>query len=299
MKGFIFNIQRFSTGDGPGIRTTVFLKGCNLNCKWCHNPESISGDIEIQYFPQKCVGCGKCIEVCKTKAHYINENNEKIFDRSKCNKCGLCVKECLYDALVFTAKYIESEEVVNTIEKDIAYYKNSNGGITISGGEPLLQKEFVREIFQNTKELGIHNALDTAFNVDWETIEYVLPWTDLILLDIKVMDSQVHKKFTGVSNLEILENARKLSKEKVDIIVRIPVVTGVNDNEDNMTKVAEVLSDFKNLLHVELVPYHDMGVYKHTSLGREDEQSIFEIPTSETMNSLAKHFKGLKVIIID
>ena len=291
MKGFVFNIQRFSINDGPGIRTTVFVKGCNLRCLWCHNPESNSLKQEIQYFPQKCIRCMKCIEVCPTKAHYIDEKGNKIFDRSKCNQCGLCVENCMYDALVFAAKHMEPDEVVNEIVKDIDYYRNSGGGVTISGGEPLLQKEFVKEVFDRTKALGIHNALDTAACVNWEDFEYVLPSIDLVLLDIKVMDENMHKKATGVSNERILQNAIKLSQKEVDIIVRIPVIPGINDTEDNMDKTAQFLKSFKRLLCVELLPYHDLGADKWASLGQTGEPMAFEIPGKEKMQRLSQCFE--------
>jgi pyruvate formate lyase activating enzyme len=297
MNGLVFNIQRFSTGDGPGIRTTVFLKECNLRCKWCHNPESQRSEQQIQFFNEKCVKCGTCVSVCPTGAQSFDTEYERVFDRSKCNLCGLCVENCMYDALKFVAKHMEVDDVIKIIKKDIDYYRDSGGGITLSGGEPLLQKEFVREIFAKSKEMGIHTALDTAFNVDFEDFEYVLPFTDLVLLDLKLMDGELHRKYTGVHNHKILENAQKLSEMHVDIIVRIPVIKGVNDNRGNMDKTADFLKGFSRLLLVELLPYHDLGVDKYRSLGYEDEQAIFDTPSSSEMEALSKSFsdKGIKV----
>ncbi|MCX7709215.1 MAG: glycyl-radical enzyme activating protein [Clostridia bacterium] len=297
MKGFVFNIQRFSINDGPGIRTTVFVKGCNLRCRWCHNPESISPKQEIQYFPEKCVMCGKCMEVCPTGAHFINHFGEKVFDRSKCNCCGLCVQNCLYDALIQVGSYMEADEVIETVKKDIEYYRNSGGGVTFSGGEPMLQKEFVKEVFDRTKALGIHNALDTAANVPWGDLEYVLPSVDLVLLDLKAMDSAVHQQATGVPNERILENAVKLSQKEVDIIVRIPVVPGINDTEGNMNKTAEFIKDFKRLARVELLPYHDMGVDKYSSLGKSANEAVFETPSREKMEKLAACFSKHNIAV--
>ena len=290
MKGTIFNIQRFSVNDGPSIRTTVFVKGCNLRCLWCHNPESISSRQEIQYFPEKCIMCGKCLDVCPEGAHYINSGGEKVFDRDKCRMCGLCIQHCLYDALVFVAKYMEPDEVVEVVMKDIDYYQNSGGGLTISGGEPLLQKEFVKTLFEKTHALGIHNALDTAANINWRDVEYVLPSVDVVLLDLKVMDPEVHRKVTGVPNTKIVQNAKRLSQQDVDLIVRVPIIPGVNDTEEHMKQSAAFLKDFPKLLYVELLPYHDLGVGKYTSLGRKDEQDIFNTPSQEHIHSLAQYF---------
>lgn len=296
MKGFVFNIQRYSVDDGPGIRTTIFLKGCNLNCQWCHNPESISSKQEILYYRQKCTMCGKCIEVCPEGAHSIGQKGEKIFERNKCTLCGKCVENCFFGALEYAAKAIDVDELVDIVKKDIDFYKNSGGGLTISGGEPLVQREFVNEVFRKTRSIGIHNALDTALNVDWDAVKEVLPVTDLVLLDLKVMDPHIHKKFTGVTNERILENAIKLSEEKVDIIVRVPVVSGVNDNEDNMNKTADFIKGFNRLKYVELLTYHELGKEKIIALGRQYQGEMFKAPTEEQMASFVQCFtdKGIK-----
>lgn len=290
MKGAIFNIQRFSINDGPGIRTTVFLKGCNLRCRWCHNPESISPKQEIQYFPQKCVKCGRCIDICPEGAHYISSNGEKVFDRHRCQLCGRCIQNCMHEALVFVAQYMEPDEVVDIVMKDADYYQNSGGGLTISGGEPLLQKEFVKAVFERTKALGIHNALDTAANVNWADIKYVLPSVDLVLLDLKAMNPELHGKATGVSNERILQNAARLSQRDMDIIVRIPVIPGINDTEDNMDQTAAFLKNFQRLVYVELLLYHDLGIEKYTSLGQKHKQVTFETPSNEKMEELVQCF---------
>lgn len=291
MQGNVFNIQRFSINDGPGIRTTLFLKGCNLRCQWCHNPESYKSKREIQYFEQMCTHCGACIEACQQKAIYRNEAGEKVFDRSLCTRCGACVEACPSEALVFVGDLMETDEVMHRILKDADYYKNSGGGLTISGGEPLLQKDFVKEIFAKTKRLGIHNALDTAADVEWSVIEEVLPFIDLVLLDIKVMDHEVHFRHTGVYNHKILQNAKKLAEEDIDIIVRIPVIPGVNATEDNMNQTAEFLSGFKRLVRVELLPYHSLGVEKHNTLGAETQGVEFKEPEDEAMKQFAACFE--------
>lgn len=295
--GRVFNIQRFSVHDGPGIRTSIFLKGCNLNCSWCHNPESRLPGQEIQYFPQKCTLCKSCIEVCPTGAHFIAPDGQKIFDRAKCDLCGECVKACLYDALVFVSKTMAVSEVVDVVMKDADYYLNSGGGITFSGGEPMLQKEFVRAVAAETRAAGVHNALDTAANVEWDDLAYVLPVIDLVLLDIKTMDPQTHRAYTGVPNERILKNAMRLAQADVDMMVRIPVVPTVNDTEANMCETAEFIKGFPRLRKVELLPYHDLGVDKHASLGHTTEPVTFATPSPERMRELARCFedRGLPV----
>ena len=295
MKGRIFNIQRFSINDGPGIRTSVFVKGCNLRCLWCHNPESNSPLQEIQFFLQKCVRCGKCVEVCPPGAHRIDELGNHTFDRRLCDGCGLCVENCMNDALVYVAKYMEPEEVVAEVLKDFDYYRNSGGGLTISGGEPMLQKEFVKAVFARAQAEGIHTALDTAGHVRWEDLLEVLPFVDLVLLDLKAMDLELHRRGTGVSNRKILENAQALSRQNVDLVVRIPVVPGINASEENMREAAAFLKDFSRLLYVELLPYHDLGVDKYASLGKTETQAVFEIPTAETMEKLAECFRAQNI----
>ncbi len=253
--------------------------------------------------------CGRCLDVCPEGAHYIGSDSsatiqahvkekegEKIFDRSRCTACGLCVRNCLYDALIVVATYMEPDEVVEVVMKDVDYYRNSGGGLTISGGEPLRQKEFVKAVFEKTHALGIHNTLDTAANVTWADIEDVLPVVDVVLLDLKVMDSDTHKKFTGVSNTRILQNARRLAQQAVDIIVRIPVISGVNATEDNMDRTAAFLKDFSALQYVELLPYHDLGVDKYTSLGhKNNEHMTFVTPSNEAMETFAQCFREYNI----
>jgi pyruvate formate lyase activating enzyme len=295
MKGNVFNIQRFSIGDGPGIRTTVFLKGCNLNCAWCHNPEALCHKPELQFISQRCILCGKCVSICPNGVHSMEKGERKI-DRSLCQNCGVCVEGCVSGALSIIGKLMDTEVVVEAVLRDMEYFRNSNGGMTISGGEPMLQKEFIKEILQKTKALGIHNAVDTAANVEWQDFEDILPWVDLVLLDIKIFDALQHKAYTGATNERIFDNAGRLSREAVDIIVRIPVIAGVNDTEENMKSTALMLKSFKRLKYVELLPYHNLGVEKLSRLGREGVVQSFESPSREKLLKLAECFKaeGLK-----
>jgi pyruvate formate lyase activating enzyme len=299
--GRVFNIQRFSIHDGPGIRTSIFLKGCNLACDWCHNPESRKAGQEIQFFPQKCVLCMACMEA-SPRAHYIGPEGEHVFDRRALSEGGPGathdgVDECLYDALVYVAKFAQVSDIVETVMKDADYYRNSGGGVTFSGGEPLLQKEFVAAVAAELKARGVHTALDTAARVAWSDFERVLPVIDLVLLDIKTMDPDIHKRYTGVANERILSNAKRLAESDVDMIVRIPVIPSVNATEKNMRETAELVKDFPRLRWVELLPYHDMGVDKHASLGHAGEQPVFETPSPQLMRELARPFeeRGVRV----
>lgn len=251
MNGNIFDIQRFCIHDGPGIRTVVFMKGCNLRCKWCHNPESQHVCPELMFFADKCTGCGKCRSFC-----------EKAFTHN-CVRCGQCAKVCPSGARTITGRFADAEEVFNTVMKDREYYVTSGGGVTVSGGEPLLQPNFVGEFFTICQENGLHTAMETAGNVPWNVIEKLLPLTDLFLYDIKGINSDRHKENIGVPNHLILENARRLMNSGKDILFRMPVIPGLNSDE-----IPDVVK-FTEGFPLETLPYHDMGKSKYDALGRE------------------------------
>lgn len=261
MKAIIFDIQRNSFVDGPGIRTTVFFKGCNLKCRWCHNPESQSPKRQMMVYKNKCIGCGKCAEVCPNKL-------------KSCDFCGRCEIYCPEDARKICGREYSADEVLSEIEKDRAFYDNSGGGATFSGGECMLQLDFLCEILKKCKENGIHTAVDTAGNVPWESFERILPYTDLFLYDVKAVSGELHRNGTGVSNELILENLKKLSR-CADIIVRIPVIGGYNDNREEMKKAAEFLHGL-GIKKVELLPYHAMGENKYDAMGMKCEK--FHVP---------------------
>ena len=261
MKAIIFDIQRNSFVDGPGIRTTVFFKGCNLKCRWCHNPEGQSPKRQMMVYKNKCIGCGKCAEVCPNKL-------------KSCDFCGRCEIYCPEDARKICGREYSADEVLSEIEKDRAFYDNSGGGATFSGGECMLQLDFLCEILKKCKENGIHTAVDTAGNVPWESFERILPYTDLFLYDVKAVSGELHRNGTGVSNELILENLKKLSR-CADIIVRIPVIGGYNDNREEMKKAAEFLHGL-GIKKVELLPYHAMGENKYDAIGMKCEK--FHVP---------------------
>lgn len=269
IKATIFDIQRGSFVDGPGIRTTVFFKGCNLRCKWCHNPESQSPKKQILFYKDKCTGCGKCKTVCP----YNHEN---------CDFCGKCALFCPNDAREICGKEYTIDEVLKEILKDKDYY-GQDGGATFSGGECMLQIDFLEEILKSCKENGVRTAVDTAGNVPWEYFEKILPYTDLFLYDIKCVSEELHKDGTGASNGLILENLKKLSKNKAEIIVRIPVIPEFNGNLDEMKKIADFLNDLI-IRKVEPLPYHAMGEHKWGALGLSCQR--YSVPTNEEMQKI-------------
>lgn len=275
MQGLLFDIQKSSFVDGPGLRTTVFFKGCHLHCKWCHNPESQSARPEMLFYADKCVGCGACERVCP---HHLKA----------CDYCGTCETYCPKDARKVCGKRYTVDEVFAEVVKDKAFYDASGGGVTFSGGECLLQIDFLTALAKKCRENGIQTAVDTAGDVPWASFEKVLPYTDLFLYDLKCFDEKKHIEGTGVSNRRLLDNLRRLSDETdVPIIVRIPVVPGFNDGEEELSRMADFL---KTVRHdgVECLPYHAMGEHKYAALGRDFER--FPVPDKERMEEIRRLF---------
>lgn len=265
-EGIIFNIQRYSIHDGPGIRTTIFLKGCPLRCKWCSNPESINPIPEIFLRDERCDQCGKCLEVCIPQAISLGENSIEI-DRTKCDLCLKCEEICPTSVINCTGKKVSVNEVVLEAMQDEIFYNNSGGGITISGGEPLFQPKFTLKLLKQFKERAIHTTIDTTGFASWEDFNEILNYTDLVLFDIKHLNSQVHLKFTGVKNELILRNLENVLKKNVKIWIRVPVIPDFNDSSEYMEELAIFLKD-KSVDKVSLLPYHEWGKHKYKFLGR-------------------------------
>lgn len=281
MNGTIFNIQKFCVNDGPGIRTTIFLKGCPLKCIWCHNPESQAAESEIMFYRDKCIGCGMCERICKNSCHFF-ENNVHIFEREKCVKCFACTDyEC--GAIEKAGKIISSEEAIKEAMKDKIFYDNSGGGITLSGGEPLFQFEFSLDILKKAKEKDVHTAIETCGFANKKKIIEIAEYVDLFLFDYKETDLMLHKRFTGVDNSVILENIKTLNELKKNIILRCPIIPGYNDRTEHFMGICNVANEFEHILHIELEPYHSLGEGKYISLGHN--VSEIRSPTEDEKNS--------------
>jgi glycyl-radical enzyme activating protein len=265
MKGLIVDIKKFTVHDGPGIRTTVFLKGCSLACRWCHNPESISSYPQIGWFKNKCLGCGACIEACPNNVYTLSNGTLKR-DDSRCNNCGKCVEKCMHEALVSYGYKMSTNELASIIMEDKTFYEHSNGGATISGGEPLLQAEFCASLFKILKAKQIHCAIDTCGAVEWSAFESVLPYTDLFLYDLKHVDEKRHQKYTGDSNRKILENLSRLSELKVPIEIRIPLIPEFNDDNASIDAIGKFLSKLNGIKTVKVLEYHDLARSKYKAL---------------------------------
>ena len=264
----ISNIARTSLHDGPGIRTVVYFKGCGLRCRWCHNPEALSPENDILYAPVKCIHCGRCVSLCP-ECHVI-ENDQMVFLREHCKKCGRCAELCPSGALSASGKTLTLSEVQKEVVKDLHYYEQSGGGVTLSGGECLLQADFCAALLKTCQEQGIHTAVETALFVPWENIEKVLPFCDLIFTDFKIPDPEKHRQYTGQDNIRILSNLQKLAPLAPGrILVRIPLIPGVNDGPEDISGFAENLLPLAHQLQaVEILRYNSLAESKYRLSGK-------------------------------
>lgn len=286
MKARLVDIKRMAVHDGPGIRTTIFLKGCPLRCCYCHNPESILPEPEIGFLKKKCIGCGQCAEVCPNHAHSFRDGIH-VFDRSKCTACGKCVEACLPGALEYYGRETTVERAVAVVLEDKTFYANSGGGCTISGGEPLSQAKFCAELFKCLRNNRIHCAIDTSGAVPWTAFETVLPYTDMFLYDVKHTDDQRHRGYTGSSNHLILSNLERLSQCGVPIEIRIPVIPEFNSDEASLDAIDKWLSRLSNIVAVQLLPYHELARSKYETVGHPDTMPHVPVPTPEQMHFAA------------
>lgn len=277
--GIIFDIQRLSVHDGPGIRTTVFLKGCPLRCGWCHNPESYKGHIQLQYIDEKCIMCGKCLDVCEEGVHVIQEGQHYV-DFEQCSLCGRCVDECPSTALNFFGRDLSSKEVIDLVARDESFFEEG-GGVTFSGGEVFYQVDFLLALLKESKARGYNTCIDTSGFTSWENFMKVIPYTDSFLYDIKAFDSNTHRLATGVGNELIWENLRKLSELNQVIYIRMPLIKGVNTDLESMTAIAEILGNLR-IKGITLMPYHTIGRSKRAQFGMK-VGDVYTPPTKEEM----------------
>lgn len=280
LRGTIFDVKRFAVHDGPGIRTTLFLKGCPLHCLWCHNPESISRQSQLVFTPMKCIGCLNCIKVCPQGAHQLIDG-EHVIVRELCLACGTCAEGCYAGALELAGREVTVREMIEEVLRDRAFYETSGGGMTLSGGEPLFQYEFTRALLRSAKAEGLHTALDTTGLTSWERLEELLPYIDLILYDLKQMDRERHIALTGVPNEQILDNLRRVDATGQPLWIRIPLIPGQNDDDANYHALGRFLSGLNHVERIEILRYHRLAESKYESVGYDYSLLGLEPPTEE------------------
>ena len=297
-KAVITEIERFAVNDGPGIRTLVFIKGCPLHCLWCCNPETRGRAPQLAYTRAKCLDCGNCVAVCEVEALKRTELGVEI-DRKKCTVCGLCSAQCPAEALVVIGESMSPEEVFEEINKDFVFYKSSGGGVTLSGGEPLASPKFAHALLSLCKQAGIHTAVETCGHAPWKSFKLVLPVLDTVLFDLKHPDEKRHVQGTGGSNKKILDNLLRLDREEKEIIIRIPLIPGFNDSEQDLTETLFFVSQLKHVTKVDLLPYHKLGRPKYEKIGikyRIDDLMTHEREKVLSLKKVVENF-GYKVTI--
>ena len=294
--GTVFNIQRYSIHDGPGVRTTVFLKGCPLSCLWCHNPEGISRQPEIIFRENRCNLCGECLKICPTNA--ISSLDGLIaIDDERCNRCGRCEDVCTAGALEIAGKEMSVDQILGEVEKDIPFYDQSGGGVTFSGGEPLLQPGFLHELLMACREREIHVALDTTGFAPTEIVQNVAPLVNLFLFDIKLVDSRRHLAATGVENGLILKNLRSLALDSHQIAIRVPIIPTINDDDENILAIGELASSLRSKQRVDILPYHKIAAEKYRRLRREYRLPHLQPPSAARMSQIATTLEGFGLIV--
>jgi pyruvate formate lyase activating enzyme len=289
--GRIFDIKRYSIHDGPGIRTTVFLKGCSLRCLWCHNPESVAPGPELMHWPARCTRCYSCIKACPLGALSKDATGAVVVDRAKCDLCGQCAETCLYDAMKIVGRNMSVEDVMADVEKDRIFYEQSGGGVTLSGGDPFVQAGFAEALLDACRSQGIRTALDTAGFSQNGVLGKLAAKTDLVLYDLKCMDDVRHREMTGVSNLPVLENLKRLAEGGTEVWVRIPLVHGVNDDDDNIRRTIDFLRSLKTVRRVGILPYHSGGLEKARRIGKDGDFRKFETPSEERIAAIEASFR--------
>jgi glycyl-radical enzyme activating protein len=289
--GLVFDIQHFTIHDGPGIRTSVFLKGCPLRCLWCHNPESQASGVEIFYLPEKCIVCRACGEVCPEGAHHF-ENDLHRLDRSICVRCGACVLECYSGGLERVGQEMDVDTVLAEVLADQPFYRTSCGGLTISGGEPMQQFDFTRALLQSAKAAGLHTCLETSGCSSRERYLDIAPLVDLFLFDVKETDPELHRQFTGVSNHAIRENLLALDHSGARLVLRCPIIPGLNDRLEHLAGIAELANRLQNVEEIHILPYHPLGSSKSQRLGKPPTLPGINAPEASQVTTWLAEIQG-------
>jgi pyruvate formate lyase activating enzyme len=294
INGLVFDTKKFAVDDGPGIRTTVFLKGCPMRCLWCHNPEGQTSVPELMYRHKKCIGCNECVSACPNQALFSYRRKLGI-NRKICNVCGVCAEKCPSGALEIVGKKLSIEEVMKEICKDSVFYEESGGGITLSGGEPLMQIDFASAILRECRKRNIRTAVDTCGCVSSKAIEKIKDRVDLFLYDLKIMDDEKHKKYTGKSNKQILRNFKILAENRNDLLVRLPVIPGINDDSKNIQMVADFMLSC-GATRICLLSYHRSGIEKYRSLNKRYNLKSIRTPSDQELEMIKDQFEGSGIV---
>ena len=291
--GHIFNVQHFCVDDGPGIRTTVFFKGCPLRCAWCHNPESHSFDTEIMLHEELCLSCGACVAQCQNHAHRITKQGEHSFDRSLCRVCGACTSLCPVQALEKIGRAVTVEEVLDEILTDRVFLQTSKGGVTLSGGEPTAQSDFSEELLSACKAAGLHTCVETCAWCDEDALLRLIPHTDLFLVDWKITDNDLHRKYTGASNAPILQNLALLHRNNSPVVLRCPLIPGVNTTPEHYDGIARLALRYSNVRQIDLEPYHPMGLAKAAALGKRLPYASPDFLSAKIAEEAKRHLQSV------
>jgi pyruvate formate lyase activating enzyme len=294
--GMVFNIQRFSLHDGPGIRTTIFFKGCPLKCQWCQNPEGISASPLLLHYPNRCLGCSACIDICEQQAIVRDRSGVRI-DRQECNLCLKCAAVCPVEAIQVAGKVVTVEELIIEALKDRLTFEESGGGVTISGGEPFMQPEFMIAVLKRLKYEGIHTVIETSGYAPWAIVEEAAKFIDLFIYDLKLIDSVSSEYYLGVQNSLMLDNLKRLQQSGANLQVRMPLIPQANDDQKNIKQTAKFLTEC-GITELELIAYHNLGSAKYAAIGLDYMQNAPEIPSKAFMGAIKQSFEkqGIKII---
>jgi pyruvate formate lyase activating enzyme len=291
VEGVVFDLKRFAVHDGPGVRTVVFLKGCPLACAWCHNPESIDPRPELALYPRRCIGCGACVEACPHDVHSFALDGTHELARERCEACGRCAEACYAEALTLVGKRMTVGSVLDVLLEDCSFYETSNGGVTLSGGEPFAQPAFTRALLRACRGAGMHTAVDTSGYAPWPVLESALPFVDLVLFDIKHLDAGTHRSWTGRDNGLILANLRRIADDGKPIEIRVPIVPGVNTDDAHLEAIANLAVGLGSLVGVRLLGYHGLAGSKYASIGRPNRLPTVGSPSREALEAMAARFR--------